>query len=187
MICMFCAYFIFFSLINIKVHRYIITTYPAFIYLFILSVEEIFADINYNFIPLKEKYLTKPFRFEFDKDMKSNIERTLVIIFVVFLVVNSAYTISNYEFSQKCYEIKDMSDFIMDYDPSYQSKDIITLNNYYRYFELNLDKQIDFVNDWESDNITTYNATYIILNDTISNPNYYSVHQVGNFTLYEHV
>ncbi|MBQ2635344.1 MAG: glycosyltransferase family 39 protein [Methanobrevibacter sp.] len=187
MICMFCAYFLFFSLINIKVHRYIITTYPAFIYLFLLSVEEIFTDINYNFIPLKEKYLTKAFRFEFDKNMKSNIERALVLLFILFLVVNSVNAMTNYEFSQRSYDIQDMSDFIIDYDPSYQSKDFITLNNYFRYFELDLDKQIDFINDWESDNITTYNATYIILNDTISDPNYNSIHQVGIFTLYEHV
>ena len=129
----------------------------------------------------------KPFKFEFGKNMKSNIERALVLIFILFLVVNSVNAMTNYEFSQRSYDIQDMSDFLMDYDPAYQSKDIITLNNYFRYFELDLDKQIDFINDWESDNITTYNATYIILNDTISDPNYNSVHQVGIFTLYEHV
>ena len=119
--------------------------------------------------------------------MKSNIERALVLLFILFLVVNSVNAMTNYEFSQRSYDIQDMSDFIIDYDPSYQSKDFITLNNYFRYFELDLDKQIDFINDWESDNITTYNATYIILNDTISDPNYNSIHQVGIFTLYEHV
>lgn len=188
MICMFCVYFIFFSLINIKVNRYIITTYPAFIYLFMLAIEEIFTVINHNFIPLKEKYSTNSFKFEFDKkNIKSNIERTIVFIFILFLLVNSVYTITNYEFSQRPYDINDMSDFIIDYDHSYQSKDIITLNNYYRYFELNLNKEIDFINDWEIDNITAYNSTYIILNETISNPNYYNVHQEGNFILYKHV
>ena len=64
---------------------------------------------------------------------------------------------------------------------------MITLNHYYRYFELNLDKQVDFIPDKEVSNITDSDATYIILNDNLSNPNYHLIHQEGDFTLYQHV
>ena len=186
-ICMFCVYFIFFSLINIKVHRYIITTYPAFIYLFILALDEIFSVINNKFTPLKDKYLTKAFKFEFDKNTKNNIERGILLLFIIFLLVNSASAINSYEYSPEGHDINDLCDFIINYDPSYQSKDMITLNHYYRYFELNLDKQVDFIPDKEVSNITDSDATYIILNDNLSNPNYHLIHQEGDFTLYQHV
>ncbi|WP_407414716.1 hypothetical protein [Methanobrevibacter sp.] len=186
-ICSFCIYFLFFSLINIKLHRYIITTYPAFIYLFILALEEIFSVINYNFIPIKDKYLTNDgFKFEFDKNTKSKIESIILILFFLILVLNSVNAINSYEYSQEYCEIVDMSNYLIKYDSDYISKDITSSIKYYKYFELNLDKEINFVKEKEIGNTTKFNSTYIILKKNINIPDYYIVHQEGDFNLYRH-
>ena len=109
MLAWFLVYFIFFTFLNIKVNRYIITVFPAFIYFVIYALNEILD-------------LSKKFKFfEFKKQNLLNIIPIILIIFCIFSAF--AFT-STVHYNEDFNKNKVIADYLTEYDSDYMSKDV---------------------------------------------------------------
>ena len=166
----FLVYFIFFTFLNIKVNRYIITVFPAFIYFVIFAINEILE-------------ITGEFKmFEFKNE---NILNVIPIILIVFCVFSAFSFTSNFHYDGDFNKNKVIADYLIDYDPDYASKDIAVFNQRSLNWFLKdntialLDNQLGYL---ESSNIT-----YYISDDNFKLENYTMIHQEDGLYLYERI
>ena len=170
MLAWFLVYFIFFTFLNIKVNRYIITAFPAFIYFVIYALNEI--------LDLSRK-------FEFLEFKKQNVLKIIPIILIVFCIFSAFSFTSTVHYNEDFNKNKLIADYLTEYDSDYMSKDVAVFkqrpyNWFLRMYTIPLtDDQLDYL---ESSNIT-----YYISDDNFNLSNYTMIYQKEGLYLYERI
>ncbi len=173
----FLVYFIFYSMINIKTYRYMISCIPPLVYFTIWSLDTIFRTLdnkfetNESFIEKHQRNLT----FKFPNNKKGDYMKIAVMVLIGVLIVHGFSFESEYIFDKHDNSKLDkIFDFIIANDTDYPEKNISTDDNYYvRYGTWYLHKDIIL-------NRTLFNGTpnddYVLKN-----------HPAENFTGYTRV
>lgn len=168
MLAWFLVYFIFFTFLNIKVNRYIITAFPAFIYFVIYALNDI-LDLSGE--------------FEFLEFKKQNILKIIPIILIVFCIFSAFTFTSTVHYNEDFNKNKVIADYLTEYDSDYMSKDVAVFkqrpyNWFLRMYTIPLtDDQLDYL---ESSNIT-----YYISDGNFNLSNYTMIYQKEGLYLYE--
>jgi 4-amino-4-deoxy-L-arabinose transferase-like glycosyltransferase len=172
----FVSFFIFHSIIPLKVDRYFITMSPALAYFIILGLSIVI-----------EKY---KFKFKQEK-LKSG-----GLYFIVVLVFLSSITAVNLGHTPKHgygFYIQSASDWLMEYDPNYQDK--VIYSDYDPALTWSLKKEVKFgvprlytSSEAFSNYLIGNNADYYI--DTLSNPKpdipgYHIIKNITSISIYE--
>jgi hypothetical protein len=156
------VYLIFFSYMNIKVDRYIITVLPAITY-FITSSIYLIQDK----FPKKEKLF----------------KNSYYVIIILFIISSFAFVFT-IEDTNEFREPKEMADFLITYDPDYNDKliSVYNIRPFLWYFE----KDVGAIYSNNSSQIDGSNSTYYISNIKQNNlTNYTEIKNIGNLYLYE--
>lgn len=170
MLAWFLVYFIFFTFLNIKVNRYIITVFPAFIYFVIYALNEILD-------------LSKKFKFfEFKKQNLLNIIPIILIIFCIFSAF--AFT-STVHYNEDFNKNKVIADYLTEYDSDYMSKDVAVFHQ--RSYNWFLKMYTIPITDDQLDYLESSNITYYISDDNFNLSNYTMIYQKEGLYLYERI
>ena len=169
MIAWFLVYFIFFTFLNIKVNRYVITVFPAFIYFAVLAIERI--------IDFSGKH-----DFEFRSKNILNIIPIFLIIFCIFSAFAFPATVHyNEDFNKN----KVMADYLINHDPDYSSKQIAVYNERSLNWYLKTDT-IAMTED-KLDYLDSHNVTYYISDENFDLKNYDIIYNKDGLYLYERI
>ena len=167
MIAWFLVYFIFFTFLNIKVNRYVITAFPAFIYFAIFAINEILQ-------------VSKNHNFEFKSKNILNIVPILLIVFCIFSAFAFPATVHyNEDFNKN----KVIADYLIEYDSDYNSKEVAVYNQRSLNWYLK-DNTVALMDD-QLDYLETSNITYYISDDNFKLENYTMIHQENGLYLFE--
>ena len=170
MLAWFLVYFIFFTFLNIKVNRYIITVFPAFIYFVIYALNEILD-------------LSKKFKFfEFKKQNLLNIIPIILIIFCIFSAF--AFT-STVHYNEDFNKNKVIADYLTEYDSDYMSKDVAVFHQ--RSYNWFLKMYTIPITDDQLDYLESSKITYYISDDNFNLSNYTMIYQKEGLYLYERI
>ena len=170
MLAWFLVYFIFFTFLNIKVNRYIITVFPAFIYFVIYALNEI-LDLSG--------------KFEFFEFKKQNLLKIIPILLIVFCIFSAFTFTSTVHYNEDFNKNKVIADYLTEYDSDYMSKDVAVFkqrpyNWFLRMYTIPVtDNQLDYL---ESSNIT-----YYISDGNFNLSNYTMIYQKEGLYLYERI
>lgn len=173
----FLVYFIFYSMINIKTYRYMISCIPPLVYFVVWAIDSIFRTVQDGFETNKTfaKKHKLNLTFKFAESNKGDYLIIIVIILIALLMIHAASYENEYVFNkQDNSKLDKVLDFIITNDTEYLSKNITTDESYYaRYGTWYLRKDVTL-------NQTLFNGTpsddYIMKN-----------HKVENFTGYKRV
>ena len=168
MLAWFLVYFIFFTFLNIKVNRYIITVFPAFIYFVIFALSEILD-------------LSKRCRFEFKG---KNILNIIPIILIVFCIFSAFAFPSTVHFTDDFNKNKVIADYLMEYDSDYNSKEIAVYNQ--RSMNWYLKTSTIALTDDQLDYLESHDISYYISDDNFNLENYTMIYSKDGLYLYEH-
>ena len=165
MLTWFLTYLIAFSLIFVKVNRYILTLMPAFIYFFILAIQFISEKWNY-------------------KIKNVNTQQILAILLILVFICSAFTFTSTVNVSQDVKSPLIISNTLKHHDPDYQNKTIAVYNK--RPFTWLLMMKPSVVNEHNRGKLYNGTFTYYISNDKRPNLNNYHIlkHQ-GKLYLYE--
>ena len=164
------VYFIFFTFLNIKVNRYIITVFPAFVYFVICALNEILD-------------LSK--RFKFFELKKQNILNIIPIILIVFCIFSAFTFTSTVHYDVDFNKNKVIADYLTEYDSDYMSKDVAVFNQ--RSYNWFLKKYTIPITDDQLDYLESSNITYYISDDNFNLSNYTMIYQKEGLYLYERI
>ena len=170
MIAWFLVYFIFFTFLNIKVNRYIITVFPAFIYFVIYALNEILDCAG---------------RFKFLEFKKQNLLNLIPIILIVFCIFSAFAFSSTVHYNEDFNKNKVMADYLMEYDQDYDSKEIATFHQ--RSFNWFLKDNTIALTDEQLDYLESSNITYYISDGNFNLANYTMIYQKDGLYLYERI
>ena len=162
------VYFIFFTFLNIKVNRYIITVFPAFIYFVIYALNEI--------LDLSKK-------FKFFELKKQNILNIIPIILIVFCIFSAFTFTSTVHYNEDFNKNKVIADYLTEYDSDYMSKDVAVFHQ--RSYNWFLKKYTIPITDDQLDYLESSNITYYISDDNFNLSNYTVIYQKEGLYLYE--
>ena len=170
MLAWFLVYFIFFTFYNIKVNRYIITVFPAFVYFVCLALNEILNSLD---------------GLESLKVNKFNLSN-LVPIALIILCLFSAFSFTGtIEHDTDFNDYKVVSDYLMQYDDDYASKDIAVSKQ--RQFSWFLRGYTIAVTVEQTDFLESSNITYYICDEDMEIKNYRKIYNYKDIFLYERV
>ena len=165
----FLSYFIFFTFLDIKVNRYIITALPAFVYFLILALESLLdhcKDLNLL------------------KSLKRGVWKVIPII-LILLAVFSAFTFAGtVEIDERIKAPELMADYLMDYDENYTSSQVAVYN--VRYYDWLLKMKTIPLPDERINVLDSSNITYYISDNEFNLSNYTMIHKENNLYLYKH-
>lgn len=164
------VYFIFFTFLNIKVNRYIITAFPAFIYFVIYALSEILDLSN---------------KFELFEFKKQNILKIIPIILIVFCIFSAFTFTSTVHYNEDFNKNKVIADYLTEYDSDYMSKDVAVSNQ--RSYNWFLKKYTIPLTDDQLDYLESSNITYYISDDNFNLSNYTMIYQKEGLYLYERI
>ena len=164
------VYFIFFTFLNIKVNRYIITIFPAFIYFVVYALNEILD-------------LSK--RFKFFEFKKQNILNIIPIILIIFCIFSAFTFTSTVHCDEDFNKNKVIADYLTEYDSDYISKDIAVFHQ--RSYNWFLKKYTIPITDDQLDYLESSNITYYISDDNFNLSNYTMIYQKEGLYLYERI
>ena len=165
----FLIYFIFFTFLNIKVNRYIITAFPAFIYFVIFALDEI---LNW----------AEKFKLEFKG---KNILNIIPIILIVFCIFSAFAFPATVHFSEDFNKNKVIADYLIEYDSDYNLKGIAVYNQ--RSLNWYLKTNTIALKDDQLDYLESSNITYYISDDNFKLENYTMIYQKDSLYLYERI
>lgn len=174
----FLIYFIFFSFINIKSMRYITTTYPAFVYFVVWSINSIIV-----FATNKKKSLTRDNKLKDNRTMK--IAKLLIILICVVLMIHSVSFDSTDSMIDTDKDVEIVCDYLMDFDADYADKDIGSTQVYGRAARWYLEKDINWVQNEEKYQLDASNNTYLILKGNDHYDNYSEIFKSGKIRLFQ--
>lgn len=152
---------IFLSYYQIKVNRYIIPTFPPFVYFILIAIENIHKHlkINKNIIPL--------------------------VLIIVFMVQAFAFT-STFEPTDQYTSPEEISNYIIDNNPDYQDLQIGVYN--IRPYGWWLGGNTIGIPSGSQDEIDQSNVTYYISNQKLDNlTNYTEIKNINQLYLYENI
>ena len=164
------VYFIFFTFLNIKVNRYIITVFPAFIYFVIYALNEI-LDLSG--------------KFEFFEFKKQNLLKIIPIIFIVFCIFSAFTFTSTVHYNEDFNKNKVIADYLTEYDSDYMSKDVAVFKQ--RPYNWFLRMYTIPVTDDQLDYLESSNITYYISDGNFNLSNYTMIYQKEGLYLYERI
>ena len=164
----FLIYFIFFTFLNIKVNRYIITVFPAFIYFIILAIDEI--------LKLYKKY-------DFFNFNGKNILNIIPIVLIIFCIFSAFAFASCVHYDDEFNKNKVIADYLMDYDSDYSLKEIAAYNQ--RSLNWYLKDNTVALTDEQLDYLEASNITYYISDDNFKLENYTMIYDKDGLYLYE--
>ena len=170
MLAWFLVYFIFFTFLNIKVNRYIITAFPAFIYFVIYALNEI--------LDLSRK-------FEFLEFKKQNVLKIIPIILIVFCIFSAFSFTSTVHYNEDFNKNKLIADYLTEYDSDYMSKDVAVFKQ--RPYNWFLRMYTIPVTDDQLDYLESSNITYYISDGNFNLSNYTMIYQKEGLYLYERI
>lgn len=161
----FLIYFIFFSMINIKTSRYMITVFPPLIFYCVWSINTIFNEINYLFNNKFEKIL-----------------KILLIIFMIILLFHAFSYETHFDNSKvNNVDCDSVIDYLINHDSNYFNKSISTnkgyISNYFTW-KLHMSVKPNYDHQFED---------YYISNETLHNDNYKLIYSQGKIYLYQRV
>ena len=170
MLAWFLVYFIFFTFLNIKVNRYIITVFPAFIYFVIYALNEI-LDLSG--------------KFEFFEFKKQNLLKIIPIILIVFCIFSAFTFTSTVHYNEDFNKNKVIADYLTEYDSDYMSKDVAVFKQ--RPYNWFLRMYTIPVTDDQLDYLESSNITYYISDGNFNLSNYTMIYQKEGLYLYERI
>ena len=170
MLAWFLIYFIFFTFLNIKVNRYIITVFPAFIYFAIFALDEI-MDLakKHRFLDYKGK----------------NILKAIPIILIVFCIFSAFAFPATVHCNEDFNKNKVIADYLMEYDSDYNSKGIAVYNQ--RSLNWYLRGSTVALTDEQLDYLEASNITYYISDDNFNLENYTMIYSKDGLYLFERI
>ena len=169
MLAWFLVYFIFFTFLNIKVNRYIITVFPAFIYFTIYSLNGILDWSKEHKLEFKSK----------------NILGIIPIILIIFCIFSALSFHATVHYNEDFNNNKVMADYLIDYDPDYASKEVAVFHQ--RSLDWYLKTNTVALTDDQLDYLEASNITYYISDDNYKLENYTLIHQENGLYLYERI
>ena len=164
------VYFIFFTFLNIKVNRYIITVFPAFIYFVIYALNEI-LDLSG--------------KFEFFEFKKQNLLKIIPILLIVFCIFSAFTFTSTVHYNEDFNKNKVIADYLTEYDSDYMSKDVAVFKQ--RPYNWFLRMYTIPITDDRLDYLESSNITYYISDGTFNLSNYTMIYQKEGLYLYERI
>ncbi len=164
------VYFIFFTFLNIKVNRYIITVFPAFIYFVIYALNEI-LDLSG--------------KFEFFEFKKQNLLKIIPILLIVFCIFSAFTFTSTVHYNEDFNKNKIIADYLTEYDSDYMSKDVAVFKQ--RPYNWFLRMYTIPVTDDQLDYLESSNITYYISDGNFNLSNYTMIYQKEGLYLYERI
>lgn len=164
------VYFIFFTFLNIKVNRYIITVFPAFIYFVIYALNEI-LDLSG--------------KFEFFEFKKHNLLKIIPILLIVFCIFSAFTFTSTVHYNEDFNKNKVIADYLTEYDSDYMSKDVAVFKQ--RPYNWFLRMYTIPVTDDQLDYLESSNITYYISDGNFNLSNYTMIYQKEGLYLYERI
>ena len=170
MLAWFLVYFIFFTFLNIKVNRYIITAFPAFIYFVIYALNDI-LDLSG--------------KFEFLEFKKQNILKIIPIILIVFCIFSAFTFTSTVHYNEDFNKNKVIADYLTEYDSDYMSKDVAVFKQ--RPYNWFLRMYTIPITDDRLDYLESSNITYYISDGNFNLSNYTMIYQKEGLYLYERI
>ena len=166
----FLVYFIFFTFLNIKVNRYIITVFPAFIYFAISAIGAIIDWAKkYDFFMFKSK----------------NILNIIPIVLIVFCILSAFAFPSCVHCNEDFNKNKVIADYLIEYDSDYSLKEIAVYNQ--RSLNWYLKDNTIALTDEQLDYLEASNITYYISDDNFKLENYSLVYNKDGLYLYERI
>lgn len=181
---LFSFYFIVVSFINIKCYRYILPAFPGFVYLVIYSLDSISEVICTGFDSTSFKNRLNKKDIECKSTFRHRISKLLPIILIIICLFFAFNFTNTVEVNENGVEIIELCDYIKEYDPNYQSKDILSVWEI-RYFEWYLNKDIDKLYE-DVNAIDSKKYDYIIsFKEPLNDKNYKEVHHIGYYYLNE--
>ena len=128
----FAIYFIFFSLINIKTYRYLISCIPPLVYFSVWAIDCVsYTLLNGLENPDSFIYrLTRTPTFEFENRRRHKYLEIILILGIVVLMAQAFTFESDYKFSKINENLDEVCYFIKTHDPEYMNKTITTDNEY---------------------------------------------------------
>ena len=164
------VYFIFFTFLNIKVNRYIITVFPAFIYFVIYALNEI-LDLSG--------------KFEFFEFKKQNLLKIIPILLIVFCIFSAFTFTSTVHYNEDFNKNKVIADYLTEYDSDYMSKDVAVFKQ--RPYNWFLRMYTIPITDDQLDSLESSNITYYISDGNFNLSNYTMIYQKEGLYLYERI
>ena len=164
------VYFIFFTFLNIKVNRYIITVFPAFIYFVIYALNEI-LDLSG--------------KFEFFEFKKQNLLKIIPILLIVFCIFSAFTFTSTVHYNEDFNKNKVIADYLTEYDSDYMSKDVAVFKQ--RPYNWFLRMYTIPITDDRLDYLESSNITYYISDGNFNLSNYTMIYQKEGLYLYERI
>lgn len=169
MIGWFLVYFIFFTFLNIKVNRYIITVFPAFIYFVILALNEILGLLEGGSLKIGD----------------FNLSNIIPIVLIVLCMFSAFSFTGTFEDNLDFNDYKIVADYLIDYDEDYASKDIAAFKQ--RTFNWWLKDSTIAVTTNQLDFLESSNITYYICDEDLKLENYTKIYNYKDIFLYERV
>ena len=170
MLAWFLVYFIFFTFLNIKVNRYIITVFPAFIYFVIFALDEIMDWARkYKFLEYKGK----------------NILKVIPILLIVFCIFSAFAFPATVHYNEDFNKNKVIADYLMEYDSDYNLKEIAVYNQ--RSLNWYLKGSTIALTDEQLDYLEASNITYYISDDNFNLENYTMIYSKDGLYLFERI
>ena len=176
---LFSFYFIIFSFMHLKCVRYILPTFPAFVYFVIYALENILDFIKYGWENRGNLESVN------SKKIKSNLRLRLsqmIPLIMIILLLFTAFNFTNtVEIDEWSLNFDSASNFLLDYDPDYQSKEIcVDVGD--RYYEWYFKKDVDLIRNIDF-NSSDYD--YVFVNSKLDNGNYHKIYSDGSIRVYE--
>lgn len=172
---LFSFYMVIFSFMHLKCVRYILPTLPAFAYFVIYALENILDYIRYGW---EDKSSDKP---EVKSDLRLRASQIIPIVMIVLLLFTAFNFTNTVEIDDLSLNFHTAANFLLDYDPDYQSKDI-GVNTGDRYYEWYFKKDVDRIN------VNRFNSSdydYVFVYDDLDNQDYHEVYRHGIVGVYE--
>ncbi len=192
----FLVYLIFISLYPIKTFRYVIPLLPPLIYFVVYGLESILHTFSFDFDTadsLKSKINSGE-----SKEDYINWMNILPVILIVILMISTFTFIAPWEIQDPqiptlertngkgfINDLINITEYINQTDPNYQSKDIACYYHHYRMIKFYLQTNVTFIND-DYKEIDLSNCDYVILNEKVKFDNYHKIYRCGDFYLYYH-
>ena len=184
-IALFVFYLVIFSFMDIKCVRYILPTFPGFVYLTILSLETILNFIKSGWDD--ERVLSNKSKGNYEdlykskSNLRDNLSKyipVLLILICLFMVLNFTNTVD--ECDNAIY-IDEGANFLINYDHNLSSKAIATTYGD-MFFEWYFKGDMDIL---AKDKLDSANQDYIITDFQWDNENYKEIYDKGCVVIYE--
>lgn len=174
---LFSFYIVIFSFMHLKCVRYILPTLPAFAYFVIYAFENILNFIKYGWDD--EKSVNDDSK-KIKSDFRLNISRAIPLIMIVLLLFMAFNFTNTVEIDELSLNFDSAANFLIDYDPDYQSKDIAG-NPGDRYYEWYFQKDVELLNH----DFNSSDYYYIFVYNDLGNDDYHEIHRDGIIGVYE--